>query len=161
MAAFGVVMIKKIFAIIIMTLSLGLASATLLPTDTAYAGCDDSFLGFPSWCRNLKMDGDGVKAPCTTDVDRNSKEYEKLCKDKDSLTVFIWKIILNISDILFRLAGMIAVGFVMYAGFTYLTSQGQADKISNAKKTLQNALIGLVIAILATAIINTVMGVIS
>ncbi|MDR2063570.1 MAG: pilin [Candidatus Nomurabacteria bacterium] len=158
---------KKVFVTIIMVFSLGLASVALLPAEPAFAGCNDRILlGFPSWCRGLKtsIGTDGkevIEQPCAAE----DSEFDEQCKDaagikKDSMTVFIWKIILNISEILFILAGMISLGFAMYAGLTYLISQGQADKIGNAKKTLQNALIGLAIAILATAVINTVMGVI-
>jgi hypothetical protein len=145
---------KKVFVVILMVLSLGLANVALVPTGQVAAACDE-FLGFPSWCRNLDLDADGnVVSPCADSSDGS-------CGSGPSINKFVWTIVLNISDILFRLAGMIAVGFVMYAGFTYLISQGQSDKIGNAKKMLQNALIGLVIAILATAIINTVMGVIA
>lgn len=60
---------------------------------------------------------------------------------------------LAILDMLLRLAGLIAVGYVIYGGIQYITSQGEPEGIKNAQSTIMNALIGLVIAILAAAIV--------
>jgi FtsH-binding integral membrane protein len=57
-------------------------------------------------------------------------------------------------EILLRVAGIFAVVFIMYGGFQYLTSQAEPDKVNKAKHTIINALVGLIIAILASVIIN-------
>ena len=67
-----------------------------------------------------------------------------------------WLIGLGIVDILLRVAGLVAVAFVVYGGFMYMTSQGEPDKTSKAKNTLLNSLIGLTIAIMATVIVSFV-----
>jgi hypothetical protein len=57
--------------------------------------------------------------------------------------------------------GIIAVIYVMYAGWLWMTSEGAEDKVSKAKKTLVNAVIGLIIMLSAfmivTWIINSLM----
>lgn len=67
-------------------------------------------------------------------------------------------VLLALVDIMLRVGAIIAVGYVIYGGFQYLISQGEPDKITSARKTIQNALIGLVIASLATVIVTLVGG---
>ncbi len=66
----------------------------------------------------------------------------------------LWLIGLAIMDSLLKVAGMVAIGFVIFGGFQYMTSSGEPDKTKKAKDTILNALIGLVIAILATALVS-------
>jgi hypothetical protein len=65
---------------------------------------------------------------------------------------------LAVVDILLHLAGLLAVAFVMYGAFLYVTSHGEPDRVSSAKDTLINAIIGLVIVLLAIAIVSFVGG---
>jgi len=60
-------------------------------------------------------------------------------------------------------AGMVAVGYVtifflIKGGFGYITSAGSSEGMASAKKTITNAIIGLVIAILAASIVNAIAG---
>ena len=57
-------------------------------------------------------------------------------------------------DDLLRVAALVAFFFIIVGGFNYMTSQGAPDAVGKAKSTIMNALIGLVIAIMATAIVN-------
>lgn len=61
-------------------------------------------------------------------------------------------IAVRIINIALSLIGIILVSIVMYAGFLWMTSGGDATKIEKAKKYLQNAIIGLVIILSAWAI---------
>ncbi len=61
---------------------------------------------------------------------------------------------LAILDMMLRLAGLIAVGYIVYGGIQYTTSQGEPDGVKNAQNTIFNALIGLVITLMAAAIIS-------
>jgi hypothetical protein len=63
-------------------------------------------------------------------------------------------VVIAIVEMLLRLAGLVAVVFVIYGGFKYITSQGSPDSTKVARETIQNALIGLVIAIMASAIVG-------
>jgi hypothetical protein len=70
--------------------------------------------------------------------------------DKDSLNA-IWLIGLAIFEDLLRVAGVAAVGFVIYGGIRYTTSQGSPEQTSAALGTILHALVGLAIAIIAAA----------
>jgi hypothetical protein len=65
-------------------------------------------------------------------------------------------IALAIFEILLRVAGLVGTIFVIYGGFQYLISTGEPDKAKNARTTIINALIGLLIAMFATVIVNVV-----
>lgn len=58
-------------------------------------------------------------------------------------------IALAIIDDLLIIAGLAAVIYVIYAGIKYITSQGTPDEVAKSQSTLLNALIGLVIAVIA------------
>jgi hypothetical protein len=55
---------------------------------------------------------------------------------------------------LVRVAALVAVGFVIFGGFKYITSQGAPEDTKEALKTIINALIGLAFAILAAGIVG-------
>lgn len=57
-------------------------------------------------------------------------------------------------DLGLRLAGAIAVGYIIYGGIQYVISSGEPDKTKKAQETIVNALIGLVLAMLATVIVQ-------
>src|SRR4051794_33287381 len=59
------------------------------------------------------------------------------------------KIALAIAEIMLRVGAIIAVAFVIYGGFQYILSQGEPDKIANARKTIINAIVGLAISMTA------------
>ncbi|MES2876054.1 MAG: hypothetical protein V4678_01135 [Patescibacteria group bacterium] len=146
-------------------------SALLLPAQAAHAAkfgpgatgeggqsCASSFLGFPAWFDGLprKPDTCQVLVSEKTEVDDNGKTVE--LADQNDLSNFIFMIILNVIEIALRLIGFIAVGFIIYGGFKYLTSAGSADRITAGRKIIQNAVIGLVISFFSVAIVNLVAG---
>jgi hypothetical protein len=59
-------------------------------------------------------------------------------------------------DIALYIAGMVAVAYVIYGGIQYVVSQGEPDKTKNAKNTIMNALIGMVVASIAIAVVSFV-----
>ena len=61
---------------------------------------------------------------------------------------------LALIDICLKLAALVAVIFVVYGGFRFTTAQGAPEGIAAGKKTLTNALIGLVIAVLSSQIVK-------
>jgi len=74
-------------------------------------------------------------------------------------------IIGRIIQIALSFLGIIVLGLVIYAGSLWMTSNGDEEKISQAKKILTNAVIGLVIILsawaLTTFFLNRLSGVIS
>jgi type IV secretion system pilin len=69
-----------------------------------------------------------------------------------SLTELAAKII----DILLYFAGIVAVIFAIYGGYVYMTSGGNEETATKGRRIITDAIIGLVIVILAYAIITGV-----
>ena len=122
----------------------------MLPLLTTFAatacdmGAGITFLGFPTWYKYL---------------DKETVAFK--CSVKLSFPADIPKIVLAIVEILLRVGGIVAVGFVIYGGFQYILSQGDngpgsVPKSVIARHTIINALIGLVLASLATFIVQLI-----
>jgi hypothetical protein len=58
----------------------------------------------------------------------------------------------NIIRIFLGFLGIVALGLIIYAGFLWMTSEGNAEKVDKAKKILTGAIIGLLIILSAFAI---------
>lgn len=67
------------------------------------------------------------------------------------------KTIKNVINILLYIIGMVAVIFIVIAGLRFVTSNGDSGTISSARNTVLYAVIGLVVAIMAYAIVNFVL----
>jgi hypothetical protein len=67
----------------------------------------------------------------------------------------------TIADTLIYVIGAIAVIMLIIGGLRYVISQGDAAGVKQAKDTILYAVIGIVVAILAYAIVNFVSGAIS
>lgn len=63
----------------------------------------------------------------------------------------------TIVNILLFILGAIAVVMIVIGGIKYTTSNGDSSAITSAKNTILYAVVGLVIAILAYAIVNFVL----
>ncbi len=64
--------------------------------------------------------------------------------------------VVNIINIALSFLGLIAVIIVIYGGFVWMTSGGEAEKVNKAKKILKNGLIGLAIILLSWGIVTWV-----
>lgn len=109
----------------------------------AAADCSQSLLTFPAWYNGLIDDNCELKSPKDVGIEK-----------------FIFKIAFNVLDILLQLVAYVAIGFIIYGGFQYLTLSSSPDGMTRARKTIQNAVIGLVIAVAAVAIVKLISGVI-
>lgn len=158
--------IKKLKTVILV-LVLGLSFAGLGATgDTRAAIGDDcsgdlrrsAFFGIPPWYKYLPGEKVLQMAP---DGSGGIKEVE-VCQPvikKDSSEKAIPKkaillIVASVLQMLIAVAGLAALAFIVYGGFMYLTSNGNAEQVKNAGSTLLNAIIGLAIAVSATTIVN-------
>lgn len=65
-------------------------------------------------------------------------------------------VILSVINTLLLLAGVIAVGAIVVGGFWYITAAGNDEQSEKGKSALINAVIGLVIIIMAYAIVNVI-----
>lgn len=100
-------------------------------------GAGGSFLGFPTWYKYL--DGEIVGGKCSVVFDFPND---------------IGTVLLAIVEILLRIAGLIAVVFVIIGGARYLTSQGEPENTKAALHTIINSLIGLVISLFAVIVVG-------
>src|SRR5882672_286701 len=65
-------------------------------------------------------------------------------------------IIAQVVDIILGFAGLIAMLYIILGGYQFITSAGNSDQAEKGRKTLTNAIIGLVIIILSFVIIRLV-----
>jgi hypothetical protein len=125
--------------------------STILPKHFADACSTSGFFGIPPWYEYLvkagKMGTDPTTGVCTL-------LHFNAAGAGGDWTVVIMLIVLGILDIVLRLAGMVAVVFVLVGGVKYITSQGSPDSTKQAQETIINALIGLAIALVATALVS-------
>ncbi|MEO8065894.1 MAG: hypothetical protein ABI643_03535 [Candidatus Doudnabacteria bacterium] len=61
-----------------------------------------------------------------------------------------------IINTLLAIAGLLAVLFIIIGGFQYITSAGNEERAEAGRKTLVNAIIGIVIIILSFVIITVI-----
>lgn len=65
----------------------------------------------------------------------------------------IWLVGLAVLEMLLRLAGFVAVIMIIIAGVSYIFASGNPEKAASARKRIYNALIGLIIALVATSFV--------
>lgn len=88
--------------------------------------------------------GDGLKG--CTDMDSASNNTNDLMKTVN-----------GIINIVIGVIGFAAVAMTIYGGVQYTTSAGDPGKVKKAKDTIMYGIVGLVVAILAFAIVNFVL----
>ncbi|MCL2869191.1 pilin [Candidatus Saccharibacteria bacterium] len=138
-----------VFSLSPMLASTTLAASSTPPAETSNYVYDcnaNSFLTFRAWYAGKLCDKKG-----NVGIDR---KY-----GSDGLTKFIWTVVLNVVDNIFQLIGYVSVGFLMYGGYLWIFSQGVPESVAKGKKTITNAIVGLVIALFATLIVNVILGV--
>lgn len=75
----------------------------------------------------------------------------------DGDNVNLWGIVNTIINVILAIVGVIAVVMIIIGGIQYSTSAGDPGKVKKAKDTILYGVIGLVIALLAFAIVNFVL----
>lgn len=113
------------------------------PVAAACSSSAGSLLGIPTWYKYLQ-DDTGVSSATGRCVPRVSQF-------KDALFI-----LLAVIEILLRVATYIAIAMFIYGAIRMIISQGSPDEIKKARDTLTNAVVGLVIALIATAVVNFV-----
>ncbi len=110
-------------------------------SSAARTDCNPSnFLSFPTWYKYLKLNAPPECNPVITGLND------------------FWLIGLAVIEILLRIAILVAVVYVLIGGIKYITSRGNSEKVDQGRTTVIDALIGLVIAIIATASISYIAG---
>ena len=66
-------------------------------------------------------------------------------------------VINNVIEIVLSLLGIVAVGVIIYGGFTYITSQGDSSKVNKGKNIIIYGVAGLIVSLLAYVIVAFVL----
>lgn len=103
-----------------------------------------SVLLFPTWYQGLRCE-----------VTRDGKEITKQIVRIDNINQ-VWVIVMNIVQWLIIAGGYVALYFILWSGFKFITANGDPSKITAAKNTILNAVIGLVIVLASVAIVRTI-----
>lgn len=136
--------LKNFFVAIAIVLATGVVFSAIIPQNALAAdvsdACNKGFLGFPAWYRGLTFaESDGSCG---------------IVNPGNDLSRFIWKVALNVVEMAMLAIAYITVFFILFGGFQFLTSQGAPDGMAKARTTILNAVIGLVISLVAVGIIN-------
>ena len=134
-------MIQKIKSFILVSVSLLTFGAPMLvPIAASAASCNGSIQ--TSLAAGVTS-ATGTPENCSDTGSGASSSIQNLAKK-----------IVNIFSVI---VGIVAVIFVIYGGFRYITSGGDSGNVGNAKNTLIYALVGLVIVALAQLIVHYVL----
>lgn len=85
-------------------------------------------------------------------IGENINKYFKNEVGDDTLD----NLLINIINAILGVVGLICVIVMIIGGINYMTSAGDAGKVKKAKDTILYGLIGLIICVLAFAIVNFV-----
>lgn len=69
----------------------------------------------------------------------------------------LMKTINTIISVVLGILGILAVAYIIYGGFMFTTAAGDPAKTKKARETIMYGIIGLVVALLAFAIVNFVL----
>ncbi len=123
-------------------------AVTVPQTAAAAPGCEGRILGIPPWYRGL--------------TDNNPPNCNIVPPEQvGGLSNFIWRIVLNGIEMAIVLATYITVFFIIYGGFLFLTGGALPGQTEKARKTIINAVVGLVICMAAIALTNLVFSIIT
>lgn len=116
---------------------------------TISSGCDSTktFFGIPVWYKYLNVSGNGPNGSCDFS---NFGFYKNGQFAPDN----VFLILLALLDALLVIAGIVAVAFIIYGSIRLITSQGEPEGVKGARNTITNAIIGLVIALSASVLVN-------
>ena len=104
-------------------------------------GCNARFLTLPTWYNKLTNADCSIKSPKDVGVNK-----------------FIWIIVLNVLNIMLQVVGYISVGYIIFGGFKYLTSGGDSNQVTSGRKTIINAVVGLILSFMSVAIVSLIAG---
>ena len=103
--------------------------------------CKSSFLGLIPWYQYLTL---------KTNCDINGFTLFPHGAQKSDVLLILAAII----DDLLRIAGLVALTFVIIGAINFMTSEGNSENAARARSTIINALAGLALSVSAALIVN-------
>lgn len=100
-----------------------------------------------------------AKDSITSGVNATGLNNDKNCTNAKGKAVkcSFGDIVKNIVNIMLFIIGALSVILIVFGGIRYTTSAGDSSRVKAAKDTIMYAVIGLVVALLAYAIVNFVL----
>lgn len=130
-----------------------LALSAVMPAPTTHAAqckTQNTIAFLPRWYENLCKEGtDTIMSP--TDMPNSSNTGQQL-------GTWLSVIGLNIVTIILYIVGYVSLFFIIWGGFKYMTQGDSSSGTVAARKTIQNAIIGLILSILSVAIVQFIVG---
>ena len=116
--------------------------ALVAPGSVAFAAkCpSQNLLGFPAWFNGLECGGDATAGYTVAPASVNDT----------------WIIVMNVVQWLILAGGYVALYFIIWSGFKFIIAQGDPTKVKEARETIANAVIGLIIVLVAVAVVRTI-----
>ncbi len=139
---------KRIFLVLVVVM-IGVfffSAAVPLPAYAADKSCNVTVFGIPAWYNGMMKRG-------------SNGDCEFVGKEKDGKIRIArtgFKIGANILRGFLVASVYVALFFIIKGGFMYMLSAGSPEGISGAKKTIQNAVIGFVIALISVQLVNVI-----
>jgi hypothetical protein len=115
----------------------GMVHAEAVAVDGGDCNPNSTLLGLPKWYKYLEIDTSN--GGCSPSISETA----------DALPIGI-----AVLEGMLRLGGLVAVVMIFIGGFKFITSQGNSESAAAARKTAINALIGLVIVMISTAVVS-------
>ena len=97
---------------------------------------------------------------CPNGKEKSGSDYTQACKNdglKTNQETDLMSVMNTIINVVIGVIGFVAVAMIIVGGFQYTTSSGDTGKVTKAKNTIMYGIIGLVVALLAFAIVNFVL----
>ncbi len=111
------------------------------PCDPNKANPSNPFFGFPHWWQYIHT---------------GEKDGFGNCIPKPDLPNGLWSIAFAVIDMLLYLAGIVAVVSIIISGIMYITSMGNTEKTTAARRRIVNSLVGLAIVLSASLLVSWV-----
>lgn len=143
---------KRVFLALALVLTSGVVFSTAI-SPAAYAesdaSCDAYVVAMPAWYNGMMTRSSS--GDCEFEGLKSTSEPDKIDFSRTG-----FKIGANVVRCLLIASMYVAIFFVIKGGVAYIYSTGSPEGVAGAKKTVQNALIGFVIAMLAVQIVNVI-----
>lgn len=104
---------------------------------------------FPAWYDGLACDNGNIVSPGDPALGSDSGAR---------FGAWLTIVAMNVVRMLLFVVGYASIIFIIYGGFKYMTQGDNASGTAAARKTIQNAVIGLVISIMSVSIVTFVVG---
>jgi len=143
---------RRVFLTLVLVLTSGFVFSTAI-SPAAYAevdaSCDAYVFAMPAWYNGMMTRGSS--GDCEFEGLKSTSEPDKIDFSRTG-----FKIGANVVRCLLIASMYVAIFFLIKGGIAYMYSTGSPEGVSGAKKTVQNALIGFVIAMLAVQVVNVI-----